>query len=140
MSKSKHKSLNTGFFTSCRHYYLDGRITDRAPSQHTWEEKPILHREDGPAVVYTDGTKKYQAYWIHGVKHRLEGPAIIYPDSIPTRYLFYIEGLNIHEKDFEEAVRQYKAKLTEKILDPEEYIRNVALYELRRKKNEKKSC
>jgi len=32
-----------------------------------------FHREDGPAVEYSNGTKEY---WLHGKRHRLDGPAI----------------------------------------------------------------
>ena len=34
-----------------------------------------LHREDGPAIVYKDGTEKW---YQNGILHREEGPAIIY--------------------------------------------------------------
>ena len=34
-----------------------------------------LHREDGPAVVYWNGTVEY---WVEGKLHREDGPAIIY--------------------------------------------------------------
>ena len=33
----------------------------------------ILHKEDGPAVVYADGTKEWRQ---HGQVHRVDGPAI----------------------------------------------------------------
>ena len=36
------------------------------------------HREDGPAVIYPDGTKEY---WINGKLHREDGPAIIGPNG-----------------------------------------------------------
>jgi hypothetical protein len=37
-----------------------------------------LHREDGPAVIHTDGTR----YWCrNGAFHRSDGPAVIHPDG-----------------------------------------------------------
>jgi hypothetical protein len=43
-----------------------------------------LHREDGPAVTYSDGTK----YWYRNGKfHREDGPAIIYTDGTEWWYL-----------------------------------------------------
>lgn len=35
----------------------------------------VLHRADGPAIEYPDGTKKW---FCHGVLHRMEGPAAEY--------------------------------------------------------------
>ena len=32
-----------------------------------------FHREDGPAIEYSDGTK---LWFYHGTRHRLDGPAI----------------------------------------------------------------
>ena len=34
-----------------------------------------LHREDGPAVEYNNGTKEW---WINGLPHRIDGPALDY--------------------------------------------------------------
>ena len=38
----------------------------------------ILHREDGPASIHSDGT---QAWFLNGQVHRIGGPAIIHPDG-----------------------------------------------------------
>jgi len=38
-----------------------------------YNEKGQLHRLDGPAVEYTDGSKEW---WVNGDPHRLDGPAI----------------------------------------------------------------
>ncbi len=40
-----------------------------------WER---LHREDGPAAVYANGT---QEWWANGRLHRLDGPAVIYTNG-----------------------------------------------------------
>jgi len=37
-----------------------------------------LHREDGPAVTYTNGREEW---WQNGKLHRVDGPAIIYADG-----------------------------------------------------------
>ena len=37
-----------------------------------------LHREDGPAVIYPDGSEDW--YW-HGKLHREDGPAVTRPDG-----------------------------------------------------------
>lgn len=46
-----------------------------------------LHREDGPAATYPNGT---QVYWLDGCVHRpvSEGPAIIYPNGDEFYYEF----------------------------------------------------
>jgi len=43
-----------------------------------------LHREDGPAVEYNDGTKEW---WLNGQLHREDGPAIEYYDGIKEWWL-----------------------------------------------------
>ena len=41
-------------------------------------EKTIIHRTDGPAIVYPSGTKQWL---INGKLHRLDGPAAEYPNG-----------------------------------------------------------
>ncbi len=49
--------------------------TKDAAGVRRWYQNEQLHREDGPAVEYPDGT----AYWYrHGRKHREDGPAVSY--------------------------------------------------------------
>ena len=42
------------------------------------------HREDGPAVKYADGTKKWR---LNGICHRIDGPAIEWYDGDKDWYL-----------------------------------------------------
>ena len=35
----------------------------------------FLHREDGPALIYSDGAKKW---YLNGMRHRDDGPAVIH--------------------------------------------------------------
>lgn len=42
-----------------------------------------IHREDGPAIERTDGTK---AWYFEGKLHREDGPALIYPNWIELYY------------------------------------------------------
>lgn len=48
-----------------------------------WRLDDRIHREDGPAIEYTDGTKKW--YW-NGKLHRENGPAVEYPSG--TKHWF----------------------------------------------------
>lgn len=50
-----------------QYWYLDGEY----------------HREDGPAVMFTDG---YTMWYQHGKKHREGGPAISKPDGTKVWY------------------------------------------------------
>ena len=43
-----------------------------------WYENDKLHREDGPALEYDDGTK---IWFLNGKYHRENGPAIEYADG-----------------------------------------------------------
>ena len=47
----------------------------------------VLHRKDGPAIEYANGTKEW---WKEGVRHREDGPAIEYADGIKE---WYKEGI-----------------------------------------------
>ena len=57
-----------------------------------WTLNGIYHREDGPAIEYTDG----ESYWVvHGKRHRLDGPAMIL-DNGKTKW--WINDYNVTEK------------------------------------------
>jgi len=43
-----------------------------------------LHREDGPAIEYANGTKEW---WVNGQRHRVNGPAIERADGAKFWYL-----------------------------------------------------
>jgi hypothetical protein len=67
-------------------YYKDGTTSSRL------DESKVLHRVDGPAVEYADGTK----YWfVDGKRHRIGGPAREYPGG--AKY-WYVDG-NLHRLD-----------------------------------------
>ena len=55
-------------------------------------EKGQLHREDGPAREYSNGTKEW---WINGELHREDGPAIEWYDGSKC---WYIKG-KYHRED-----------------------------------------
>ncbi|MFA7275886.1 MAG: hypothetical protein WC043_03685 [Pseudobdellovibrionaceae bacterium] len=50
-------------------------------AQYCYDEEGLLHREDGPAAILTNGTQKW---YRHGKLHREDGPAKITPD-MPQR-------------------------------------------------------
>ena len=64
------------------------------------KEMTIIHREDGPAVEFTDG---YKAWYINGKRHREDGPAIEYVSE--TEYVsgtkeWFINGHYLSEEQF----------------------------------------
>ena len=89
-------------------YEIDGYGTKR------WYLNDELHREDGPAVEYSDGTKRWfingkqhrldgpavelcsgtKRWFINGKQHRLDGPAVIYCNS---KVGWWVNGKNITE-------------------------------------------
>ncbi len=56
----------------------DGPAIIRTDGTQEWYWHNELHREDGPAIIRTDGTQEW--YW-HGKWHRDGGPAIIKADG-----------------------------------------------------------
>jgi len=48
------------------------------------KEMKILHREDGPAVEWSDGHKEW---FLNGILHREDGPAIEYVDGSKSWHL-----------------------------------------------------
>ena len=57
--------------------------------------KTILHREDGPAVEYSDGDK---AWYQNDVRHRLDGPAF---ENANGFKMWYVNGIFIFAIDEE---------------------------------------
>ena len=57
------------------------------------------HREHGPAVIWSDGSK----FWYqNGLPHRTDGPAIELGDCIKE---WYINGEELTEAEFNQAVK-----------------------------------
>lgn len=67
-------------------------ITDKNGNKCWYDENNLLHNEDGPAVLHTDGS---QFWFIHGNRHRLDGPAVQFSGG--TEY-WYIDDL-LHRED-----------------------------------------
>ena len=85
-------------------------------------KRTILHREDGPAIEYTDGDKFWylngehhriggpaiehpsgaKQWWVNGKLHREDGPAAVYADGSK---LWYINNVEMTEKEFLDRTR-----------------------------------
>jgi len=67
-----------------------------------WTLNGKYHREDGPAIQFTDGTK----YWyFHGQYHRADGPAIEYTNGHRS-WWYYGQQINcFSQEEFERLVK-----------------------------------
>jgi len=61
-----------------------------------------LHREDGPAVEFTDGAKMWYSY---GKIHRLDGPAIEHTDGSKSWYFNHKKIICSSQEEFEKLLR-----------------------------------
>lgn len=90
-----------------------------------WYINGKLHRTDGPAIEYSDGSKEwyingeqhrtdgpavecpngYRTWYINGIRHRTDGPAIKYSDG---RNEWYINGKNYTEEEYKIKIKIFK--------------------------------
>ena len=70
----------------------DGPAMEYTNGHKAWYKEGKLHREDGPAVEYIDGAK---SWFINDKRHREDGPAIIHADGTKA---WYKEGM-LHRED-----------------------------------------
>ena len=61
-----------------------------------------LHRDEGPAVEWADGTK---LWYQNGQLHRTDGPAIEWWDGDKR---WYINGKRLTEAEFNQAINHYE--------------------------------
>ena len=59
-----------------------------------WYQNGQLHRTDGPAIEWARGRKDW---FINGLRHRTDGPAVEYPDGDKA---WYINGEELTEAEF----------------------------------------
>ena len=91
----------------------NGRHEDEAGTIK-WYQCDILHREEGPAVEYLDGSKEWwlsgklnRVEWSNGAKfwykddefHREDGPAIVYSNNEKE---WYLNDVKLTEAEFNE--------------------------------------
>lgn len=60
-----------------------------------WYKNGHIHREDGPAIIYSDGQ---QEWYLNGKLHRTDGPAIIYTDGVER---WFIDNIELTKKKFQ---------------------------------------
>ena len=70
------------------------KIENKYLASRRWHFKNKLHREDGPAVEYAQGSK---SWYLNGKRHREDGPACEYTDG--TKY-WYLNDEKLTEAQF----------------------------------------
>lgn len=80
-------------------------LTKVGETNYYYNEQGQLHRVDGPAVEWPDGSKKW---YLNGNLHSVEGPAILFGDG-STQYA--IEGKLMTEEIWKDMVIQFKIRL-----------------------------
>jgi hypothetical protein len=76
----------------------------------------ILHRTDGPAIEYSDGSKHW---YLDGKLHREDGPAIEYTDG--TKF-WYLDGESITQENHKIITRLERQNLLFTIEEIAQYI------------------
>ena len=72
----------------------DGPAVELSNGSKFWWLNGERHREDAPAVEHANGNK---SWWLNGKRHREDGPAIEYTDGYKE---WYLNGLHHTEKEF----------------------------------------
>lgn len=69
-------------------------------------EMKILHRTDGPAMEWANGTKEW---YLDDELHRVDGPAVEWADGTKE---WYVNGAQYTEEEFENITKQQPVELT----------------------------
>ena len=72
-----------------------------------WYLNGKLHREDGPAIEYSNGSKHW---YLNGRRHRQDGPAIEYADGSKH---WYLNGKELTEEQFNATKQTCNGKIVE---------------------------
>lgn len=74
------------------------------PEKTVWyrEGTNALHREDGPAIVFADGTKRW---YVNDRLHREDGPAVEHTNGTKQ---WFINGTQLTEQEFLERTAPVK--------------------------------
>ena len=76
-----------------------------------WYLNGKLHREDGPAIEYTNGDKHW---YLNGKLHREDGPAVEYSDGYKE---WYLNGTEYTEAEWKAKLNPVKELSVKEISD-----------------------
>jgi hypothetical protein len=92
----------------------DGPAVEFADGSKAWYINGNRHREDGPAVEYANGDKKW---YLNDKRHREDGPAM---ESVDGYKAWFINGEHYSEKEFNAKMTTCNGK--EVVIDGKTYI------------------
>ena len=72
----------------------DGPAIEYSDGSKEWRVDGELHRTDGPAAEFIDG---YKSWFVNGSIHRLDGPAVIWGDGTKA---WYVDDKQLTEEQF----------------------------------------
>ena len=67
-------------------------VTDDTGRLYYYNSDGLLHREDGPAILYPGG---YQAWFQNGKLHREDGPAVVNTLIWPPKKEYWMNGKRV---------------------------------------------
>lgn len=83
----------------------DGPAIEYTNGHKEWHIRGVLHRVDGPAIITDTGNQ----YWIqNGLYHREDGPALVYANAAISKPQYYLDNARLEEKKFYEVIRSRK--------------------------------
>ena len=77
----------------------DGPAIEYIDGSKEWGVNGKCHRTDGPAIEYTTGTK---AWYLNGNRHRTDGPAI---ERVDRSRAWYLNGQEYSEQEFNQMTQ-----------------------------------
>ena len=80
----------------------NGPAVERSDGSKDWFLNGKEHRTDGPAVEWSDGSKEW---YLNGKEHRTDGPAVEWSDGSKE---WYLNGKEYTEEEFLEATQPAK--------------------------------
>ena len=76
-----------------------------------WYFNDQYHREDGPAVEYSDGSKEW---YLNGKYHREDGPAV---ECASGTKLWFLNGVKLSETKWRKQTQKVKAPCVGKVVE-----------------------
>lgn len=79
-----HRKNSTRWYKNGQLHREDGPAVEWVDGSKEWFIDGKHHRENGPAIEWDDGKREW---YLNGVRHRENGPAVEYPDGKKQWYL-----------------------------------------------------
>lgn len=73
----------------------DGPAEESPNGTKIWRQNGLIHRKNGPAIEWANGISEW---WQDGFRHRTDGPAVIFPDG---RELYSLGSQPVSKEEFE---------------------------------------